>query len=62
MSNWQNYESWEAAGSVTAEERATQVWQDALERYEQPPLDPEVAARLDAFVTRRKRELRDVDH
>ncbi len=62
VSNWQNYESWEAAGSVTAEERATQVWQDALERYEQPPLDPEVAERLDAFVIRRKRELRDVDH
>ena len=62
VSNWQNYESWEAAGSVTAEERATQVWQDALERYEQPPLEPEVAERLDAFVTRRKRELRDVDH
>ena len=62
VSNWQNYESWEAAGSVTAEERATQVWQDALERYEQPPLDPEVAERLDAFVIRRKHELRDVDH
>ncbi len=62
VSNWQNYESWEAAGSVTAEERATQVWQDALERYEQPPLEPEVAERLDAFVTRRKRELRDVEH
>jgi trimethylamine---corrinoid protein Co-methyltransferase len=62
VSNWQNYESWEAAGSVTAEERATQVWQDVLERYEQPPLEPEVAERLDAFVTRRKRELRDVDH
>jgi trimethylamine--corrinoid protein Co-methyltransferase len=62
VSNWQNYESWEAAGSVTAEERATQVWQDALERYEQPPLDPEIAESLDAFVIRRKRELRDVDH
>jgi len=62
VSNWQNYESWEAAGSVRAEERATQVWQDALARYEQPPLDPDVAERLDAFVVRRKRELRDVDH
>ena len=62
VSNWQNYESWEAAGSVRAEERATQVWQDALARYEQPALDPDVAERLDAFVVRRKRELRDVDH
>ena len=62
VSNWQNYESWEAAGSQTAEERATTVWQEALERYEQPPLDPEVVERLDAFVERRTLELRDVDH
>jgi trimethylamine--corrinoid protein Co-methyltransferase len=62
VSSWQNFESWEASGSPTAEERATLVWRDALERYEQPPLDPEIADRLEAFVTRRKAELRDVDH
>ncbi len=62
VSNWQNYESWEAAGSPTAEERATRVWQEALERYEQPALEPDRAERLDAFVERRKVELRDVDH
>jgi trimethylamine---corrinoid protein Co-methyltransferase len=62
VSNWQNYESWEAAGSPTVEERATRVWQEALERYEQPALEPDRAERLDAFVERRKVELRDVDH
>lgn len=62
VSDWQNYESWEAAGSQTAEERATRVWQEALERYEQPALEPEIAERLDAFVARRKVELEGVDH
>ena len=62
VSNWQNYESWEAAGSPTVEERATRVWQEALERYEQPALEPDRAERLDAFVERRKVELRDVAH
>ncbi len=62
VSSRQNYEAWEEAGSLTAEERATRVWQDALERYEQPPLEPERALQLDAFVERRKIELADVDH
>lgn len=62
VSDWQSYESWVAAGAQTAEQRATRVWQEALERYEQPVLEPDIADRLDAFVARRKRELRDVDH
>jgi len=62
LSNWQSFESWEESGSVTADQRATGVWQDALERYEQPELAPEIEERLAAFVARRKVELRDVDH
>ncbi len=62
VSDWQNYESWEAAGSLAADERATRVWQDALERYQQPPLDPSVAEELDGFVVRRTLALKDVDH
>ena len=57
VSDWQNYENWEDAGAAPAEERATAVWQGALERYEQPPLDDEVAARLDEYVARRRVEL-----
>ena len=62
VSSWQNYEAWEEAGSLTAEVRATRVWQDALERYEQPSLEQERALQLDAFVERRKLELADVEH
>ena len=62
VSNWQNYESWQEAGGLTATQTATQVWQKALEIYEQPPLDPAIAEALDAFVARRKEELKSVDH
>ncbi len=62
VSDWQNYENWEAAGARTAEERATQIWQEALERYEQPPLEPGVAEALDEFVARRKIALEGLEH
>ncbi len=62
VSNWQNYESWQEAGGLTATQTATQIWQKALEIYEQPPLDPAIAEALDAFVARRKEELKSVDH
>ncbi len=62
LSNWQNYENWEDAGSETADQRATRVWQDALDRYEQPLLDPAVEARLADFVAKRRIVLRDAEH
>jgi trimethylamine--corrinoid protein Co-methyltransferase len=62
VSNWQNYESWQEAGGLTATQTATQVWQKALEIYEQPPLDPAISEAVDAFVAKRKEELQSVDH
>ena len=62
ISNWQNYENWEDAGSLTATQRATKIWQTALESYEPPPLDPGIAEALAAFVAKRKEELANVDH
>jgi len=62
LSNWQNYENWEIAGGLTATQRATRIWQQALDSYEQPPLDLAIAEALDAFVARRKEELQSVDH
>src|SRR5215469_11754092 len=62
VSNWQNYENWELAGGLDATQRATKIWQAALEAYEPPPLDPAVAEALQAFVARRREELKNVDH
>jgi trimethylamine--corrinoid protein Co-methyltransferase len=62
VSNWQNYENWEQAGALDATQRATKIWQQALESYEAPPLDPAITEALAAFVARRKEELKDVDH
>jgi trimethylamine--corrinoid protein Co-methyltransferase len=62
VSNWQNYENWDLAGHLDATQRATTIWQNVLETYVQPPMDPAVREALDAFVARRKEELRLVEH
>lgn len=62
VSNWQNYENWELAGARDATARATAIWQKALEIYQAPPQDPAIKDALDAFVAKRKEELRNVDH
>ena len=62
LSNWQNYENWELAGHLDATQRATAIWQTVLEHYEKPPMDQAISEALEAFVARRKEELRSVDH
>ena len=59
LSNWQNHESWVESGSLNATQRATRVWQHALDDYAEPGLDAEISERLDAFVARRKEEIGD---
>jgi trimethylamine--corrinoid protein Co-methyltransferase len=56
LSDWSNYQSWEAAGAVRTPERALGVWKRILAEFEPPPLDEAVREELDAFVARRKRE------
>jgi len=46
-------------GGNDSAERATAIWQAALERYEQPPMDSALQAELEEFVTRRRAELGD---
>jgi len=60
LSDWRNYESWEEDGAKDATERATAIWQSLLESYQAPPMDPAVSEALQAFVARRKEELRAV--
>lgn len=57
VSNWQNYESWSLAGGKDATQRATEIWQRALEEYEEPALDPAVRHELEAYVQRRRAEI-----
>ncbi|MBL9034011.1 MAG: trimethylamine methyltransferase family protein [Rhodospirillaceae bacterium] len=62
VSDWRSYESWKADGARDATQRATAIWQQALERYQEPPLDPAIREALDAHMAKRKEALRDVDH
>lgn len=57
LSNWQNYESWEAAGALDATHRATAVWKKALEEYVEPAMDAGVREALDDYVAKRREEI-----
>jgi len=56
ISDWRNFQQWEASGSPHAWKKANQVWKQALAEYEEPYLDPAIAEELDAFVARRIEE------
>jgi trimethylamine--corrinoid protein Co-methyltransferase len=57
LSNWQNFGNWQEAGSRDALQRATEIWQSALEEYEEPTLDPAIREELDAYVIKRREEI-----
>lgn len=59
MSDSENVESWEERGAKDAQQRAFERWQQMLQDYEAPPIDPAVDEALRDFVARRKRELPD---
>lgn len=53
ISDWRNFQSWQAAGSPTAEKKANALWKQALAEYREPRLDPGALQQIDAFVARR---------
>ena len=57
MSDWRNFETWQADGARTATERANGIWKALLASVVPPPLDPGVASAINGFVERRKREI-----
>ncbi len=57
VSDWRNFETWQADGSHTATERANGIWKRLLAEAVPPPMDPAMAETLDAFVDRRKAEI-----
>src|SRR5262245_51978002 len=54
-----NYDRWMRNGAKDAAARAADVAQKRLAEYEPPPLDDAVREELEAYVTRRRRELGD---
>ena len=53
VSATQNHGAWLEAGGKSAAERATAIWQEALQQYVEPEFHPATAEALDAFVARR---------
>ncbi len=56
VSDWQNFENWQLAGGLTADQRAHRVYKQVLADFEPPPLDDATAAELHDFIGRRTAE------
>jgi trimethylamine---corrinoid protein Co-methyltransferase len=57
LSDWTNYGAWVEAGSHDALDRATALWQRALQEYQEPKLDPAIREELDAYVVKRRAQI-----
>ena len=57
MSNRQNFEAWQEAGSIDAGARANTIWKQLLQEYTQPELDPAIDEALVDYVNRRKLDI-----
>jgi len=56
ISDWRNFESWEEAGSPTADQTTASLYKQLLAEYERPPIEPDRQAAIDEFVERRVAE------
>jgi trimethylamine--corrinoid protein Co-methyltransferase len=56
ISDWRNFNQWQAAGSPQTAQKANALWKQALAEYREPYLDPAIAEEIDAFVARRVAE------
>ncbi|MGB0507415.1 MAG: trimethylamine methyltransferase family protein [Pikeienuella sp.] len=54
LSDWTNYEAWEAAGAKDAATRATDIWTQALKDYQEPAMDAAINEELDAYIAKRR--------
>lgn len=59
LSNSDSVEQWEEQGSKDAARRAYDRWNQLLNQYEPPPIDPGTREALNDYVARRKAELPD---
>lgn len=56
LSDWKNFEAWEAAGGVWTAERAHHMFKEIIGSFEAPPIDDGIREELADFVARRKAE------
>ncbi len=56
LSDWKNYEGWEAAGGIWTPERAHLMFKEIIASFEEPPMDIAIREELADFVARRKSE------
>ncbi len=56
VSDWQNFESWQNAGSLSATARANTIFKQLLKDYEEPAIDEAIKEELAAYVAKRKEE------
>jgi len=57
LSNRQNFEAWQEAGSIDAASRANTIWKSLLSNYEKPDIDPSIEEALQDYAARRKEEI-----
>lgn len=56
LSDWKNFEGWEAAGAQWTPERAHNIYQAIINEFESPMMDDGIKEELADFVARRKAE------
>ena len=56
LSDWKNFEGWEAAGGIWTAERAHHMFKEIISSFEAPPMDEAIREELAEFVKRRKAE------
>ncbi|WP_374434776.1 trimethylamine methyltransferase family protein [Tabrizicola sp.] len=56
VSDWRNYEAWQADGSVWTVERAHRIYKQILAEFEAPEMPGDHLEELQRFVARRKQE------
>ncbi len=56
VSDWRNYEAWQADGAIWTSERANRIAKQILAEFTPPPMDDHCREELARFVARRKEE------
>ncbi|MDZ7829567.1 MAG: trimethylamine methyltransferase family protein [Halofilum sp. (in: g-proteobacteria)] len=56
LSEWSNYERWEAEGAEKTDARAARIARAMIDAYQAPPMDEGLREELEAFVAKRKEE------